>query len=317
MHRTLPIAIGALLLLILVLFNTTYTVNFHELAVRTRFGKPAGIENDPGLHFKMPFFIDQVTKLDTRLQLVESPLETVMTIDQQQVVVQAFLLWRIDAADDAAMKFSTAFGSIEQANKDLEQRLQGALRAVGGFRFTDLVGQSSKLPEAEQAILRDLQGAIATGIKPVTVGISQVVLPPKTTASVLARMAEVQNTLARLEESKGRSEAEALKSNAKTLADTIRNFAEQWAAQITARGDAEAARYYEQMAKYRDLAIFLTWLDTLKSGLQGATTFVTDVNREPFHLIDLDSSIGPNGIPTPKQPLVPVTEQPAAQPKGN
>jgi regulator of protease activity HflC (stomatin/prohibitin superfamily) len=302
MNRILPIAIGGLLLLILVLFNTTYTVRFHELAVRTRFGKPAGIERGAGLHLKMPFFIDQVTKLDTRLQLVESTLETILTVDQQQVVVQAFLLWRIDDGEQSSLDFFTAYGSIEQANRQLEQQLQGALRAVGGFRFADLIGEGSKLPEAEDAILKDLLGHNLRGIKLVSVGISQILLPPKTTNAVLARMAAVQDTLARLEESKGRSEAEALKSNARTLADTIRNFADQWAAQISARGDAEAARYYEQMAQYRELAIFLTWLDTLRSGLSGATTFVTDVSKEPFHLLDPSATTTELGIPKPRSP---------------
>jgi hypothetical protein len=97
MTRTLTIAIGLLLVLVLVLFNTTYTVNFHELAVKTRFGQPAGVVRDPGLHLKAPFFIDQVTRLDTRLQFVESPLETVLTQGGEQVVLQAYLQGRIAA----------------------------------------------------------------------------------------------------------------------------------------------------------------------------------------------------------------------------
>ena len=316
MNRTLPIAIGALLVLILILFNTTYTVSFHELAVRTQFGKPAGIEREAGLHFKMPFFIDRVTKLDTRLQSTESPLDTVMTVDQQEVVIQAFLLWKIDDSEDGAMRFFTAYGSTEQAGKELEQRLQGALRAVGGFKFSDLIGSKSQLPAAEEAILKDLQAGAPTGIKPVYVGISQVLLPPKTTVSVLTRMAEVQNTRARLEENIGRSEAEALKSNAKTIADTIKNFAEQWASQITARGDAEAARYYEQMAKYRDLAIFLSWIDTLKSGLSGATTFVGATHLEPFHILNLDAPTDARGIPQPERKVMDA-DQPAKQPEAH
>lgn len=314
MNRTLPIAIGALLLLILVLFNTTYTVRFHEFAVRTRFGKPAGIEREAGLHFKMPFFIDQVTKLDRRLQLVESTLETVLTVDQQQVVVQVFLLWRIEDGEQSGLDFYTAYGSIEQANRQLEQQLQGSLRAVGGFRFADLIGEGSKLPEAENAILQDLLRSNLRGVKPVSVGISQILLPPKTTNAVLARMAAVQDTLARLEESKGRGEAEALRSNAKTLADTIRNFADQWAAQISARGDLEAARYYEQMAQYRELAIFLTWLDTLRSGLTGATTFVTDVSKEPFHLLDPAAATTELGMPKPRSPRPSARRDPLPRP---
>ena len=89
MTRTIGIVVGALIVLVLVLYNTTYTVNFHEFAIRTRFGVPAGVERSAGLHFKYPFFIDTVTKLDRRMQIVESPLQTVQTSDGLQVVVRA------------------------------------------------------------------------------------------------------------------------------------------------------------------------------------------------------------------------------------
>jgi membrane protease subunit HflC len=311
MTRTLTIAIGLLLVLVLVLFNTTYTVNFHELAVKTRFGQPAGVVRDPGLHLKAPFFIDQVTRLDTRLQFVESPLETVLTQGGEQVVLQAYLQWRIAAGDEAAMRFFTAYGTLEDAGRQLEQRLQGALRVVGRYPFDQLVGAGSKLADAERAILEDLKSGDLAGIEPVFVGISQVLLPPKTTNAVLGRMAEVQNTLAKLEEARGNSEAEALKSQAASQADAIRSFAEQWAAQIEAQGNEEATRYYEEMKKQADLAIFLAWLDTLKSGLSGSTTFITDTSRAPFHLLDLAAPTSASGIPQP-----PASEGPATKGEG-
>ena len=55
MNRTIGIVVGALIVLVLVLYNTTYTVNFHEIAIVTRFGKPAGVITEPGLHMKAPF----------------------------------------------------------------------------------------------------------------------------------------------------------------------------------------------------------------------------------------------------------------------
>ena len=298
MNRTFAILLGLLILVVLVLFNTTYTVNFHELAVKTRFGRPAGIVGE-GLHFKAPFFIERVAKLDTRLQLVESPLETVVTRDGQQVVVEAFLLWRIDPSDEAVMRFFTSYGTTEAASRELETRLQGAVRAVGGYEFRELVGDDSRLPEIERTILADLVENAVAGIEPVSVGIGRVVLPPKTTVAVLQRMAEVQNTLAKLEDARGASEAEALRSQAAAQADAIRSFAEQWAARIEAVGNEEATRYYQQMKSESELAVFLAWLDTLKAGLRGSTTFVTDTSQAPFHLLEIDTETGASGIPAP------------------
>ena len=48
MTRIIPIVAGLAIVAVLVAFNTTYTVNFHELAIRTRFGKPAGVVDEPG-----------------------------------------------------------------------------------------------------------------------------------------------------------------------------------------------------------------------------------------------------------------------------
>ena len=304
MIRKIPIVIASIIVLVLVLFNTTYTVNFHEIAVLTRFGKPAGIQRDPGLHLKAPLFIDQVAKLDARLQFIESPFETVLTKDGQQVLVQAYLLWRVEESGDAPLQFFVSYGTLEAAGKELGTQLQGAVRSLGGYNFSDLIGRGSKIAEAEKAILGDLRATKLSGIDPVSVGISQIVLPPKTTVAVLRRMAAVQETLANLEESKGNSEAEAIKSQAASSADTIRNFAAQWAAEIEALGNEESTRYYQMMKQEADLAIFLTWLDTLKSSLSGSTTFVTDLNRAPFHLLDLSATSGDTGIPKPKKPYI-------------
>jgi membrane protease subunit HflC len=299
--KTLPVLTGAVIVVVLMLFNTTYTVNYHEVAVATRFGKPSGVVRDPGMHFKAPFFIDGVNKIDTRQQLSESNLETVLTKDGQQVVVKAFMLWRVDPKADAALKFFTSYGTLEAASREIETRLNASIRgAVGQFAFSDLIGARSQLPDAEKAIVTDLQRNPMDGIEPVTVGLSQIVLPPKTSIAVIKRMSAVQETLANLEESRGQAEADAIKSMAATQADTIRNFAEQWAAEIEAVGNTEATRYYEQMKNEADLAIFLAWLDTLKTSLSGSTTFVTDMTKAPFHMIDLDSQTNDKGIPQPK-----------------
>ncbi|MDG2022534.1 MAG: SPFH domain-containing protein [Phycisphaerales bacterium] len=304
MSKTITAVIALLLVFVLVLFNTTFTVNFHEVAIKTRLGRPAGIIREPGLHFKLPFFIDSVAKLDTRQQFVKSPIKTVQTRDGQQVMVQAFMLWKVGEDDDQSLSFHNSYGSLAGAQRDLETLLQGSLGQVGGYRFDQLIGADSKLPEAEQAILADVQANATSGVVPISVGISRVAFPPKTTTAVMRRMSAVQETLANLEEARGNSEASTIKQRAQAQAQIIRDFAEQWAAVIEARGNQEATRYYEQMRDHADLAIFLSWLDTLRVGLRGSTTFVTDMTKAPFHLIDLESEASSNGIPQPSSKYV-------------
>lgn len=298
--RSSAIALGLAIVAVLVLYSTTYSVNFHEIAIRTRFGVPAGVERDAGLHFKLPFFIDAVTKIDRRKQLVESPLVQASTRDGLQVVVQAYLFWQVKSTDADAQAFFVSYGgSLEDASKDLEQALSGAVKAVASFDFDELVGPRARLADAEKAILAGIEGAKKTGVEPIAVGLSQVVLPQKTTVSVLSRMAEVQNTLAKVESAKANSQAEALKSQANSQADTIRAFAAQWAARIEAKGNEEAASYYKRMNEHAELATFLAWIDAMKAGLRGSTTFVGDTTRAPFHLLNTDSKLDASGIPQP------------------
>ena len=307
---TLLVGFAALLVGVLLLYSATYTVRFNEFAIRTRIDGDSMVVREAGLHFKLPFVFASVVKFDKRLQLVESPLKTVQTKDGQQLLVQAYLLWKVGDGDDKALAFCTSYGgSLDQASSQLKSALDGAISEVGGFRFDQLVGPESRLADAEARILAGVQGSGKVGIESVRVGISQVVLPPKTTISVLSRMAEVQNTIAKLEEARGSSEAAAITSQATSQADLIRHFAEQWAARIEARGNEEAAASYEEMKQHADLAVFLSWLDAMKSGLRGSTTFVTDTTKAPFHLLNIDAQTGPTGIPLPPAGLAPQGEQ--------
>jgi regulator of protease activity HflC (stomatin/prohibitin superfamily) len=79
--------------ILLLVFSTTYTVSFHEVAIVKTFGhvNRESVKTTPGLKLKWPIVQDK-EQFDTRLQIVESPLEEVMLVDGQQVVAKAFLL---------------------------------------------------------------------------------------------------------------------------------------------------------------------------------------------------------------------------------
>ena len=315
--RSSAIALGLAIVAVLVLYSTTYTVNFHEIAIRTRFGVPAGVERTPGLHVKWPFFVDSVTKIDRRKQLVESPMVQTTTKDGLQVVVQAYLFWQVKDGDAEAQAFFQSYGgSLEAASRDLEQTIAGAVKAVASFTFDELVGPNARLADAEKAILSGVAATTKTGVEPVSVGLSQVVLPQKTTVSVLSRMSEVQNTLAKLESAKAASQAEALRSQASSQADTIRAFAGQWAARIEAKGNEEAAVYYERMKQHAELATFLAWIDAMRAGLRGSTTFVGDTTSAPFHLLDLSTPVDAKGIPQPAPASTAVVNDDAGKAEG-
>ena len=60
------------------------------------------------------------------------------------------------------------------------------------------------------------------------------------------------------------------------------------------------------MKQYSELATFLAWLDAMRAGLRGSTTFIGDTSRAPFHLLDFGAAVDGRGVPQP-------SEQPAAK----
>ena len=305
MNKAIAIIVGVVLLLMFLLFSMTYTVSFNEVAIKSTFGQADedSVVTEPGLKFKLPFLADRVEKFDTRLQYLPSPEQEIPTADGQTVVVQAFLMWRVDG--DNARQFDRSYGSISEAEGLLDDQLRDALPAISQFEFDELLGQDSKLAAAEDAILQKLAPLRERGVEPVAVGISQLKLPPKVTRAVLKRMEATRKTLAEGERSVGNSAATRIVSDASTKAEKIRAFARQRAEEIRAKGNVQAAEYLSAMGEDASLAIFLAWLDTLEASLQTSTTAFLPTDFAPFHLLDMNAPIGEGGIPQPKQNLIP------------
>jgi modulator of FtsH protease HflC len=305
MNKTIAIVVGLILLGALLLFSATYTVQYHEVAIKTRFGQTtdSSIIDEPGLKFRLPLFADKVTTLDKRLQLRESPLETVQTSDGQQVLVKAFLLWQVDTSSpdgQGPLRFTKSFGSIDEANAAMADQFKTAMRnGLSHFTFNDLIGTQSRLADAEAAIKNEMMGLEIKGVKPVTVGVSQLVLPPRTAQAVLTRMQTTRSVQSENERNKGQAQAQSIQNRAKTQADKIRSFADHRAAEIRAQGERDAAKYYALMNEERELAIFLQEIEGLRTALSRYVTVVLPANFAPFHFMNLHTPTNGNGVPIP------------------
>lgn len=309
MNRFLAILIGIVLLVVLLLFSMTYTVSFHEVAIKSTFGRSTDehVITDPGLKFKLPVFADQVTKYDTRLQLLESPMEEKPTSDGQTVVLRAFLMWQVDV--DNARQFHDNYNTIDDARPFLQDQFREALSAISRYRFDELVGTNSRLSDAEDAVLASLDSLREQGIKPVTVGISQFMLPSKATRAVLSRMKVARDTLSQAERIKGETQGKKIEDYARTTADKIVAFASQVAGQIRAESNEQKQEYLERMSdpQAQELAKFLVWVDALALALRNHTTLILPTSLAPFHLMDKNTPQTSSGTPQPREQLFEAT----------
>lgn len=84
--RTVKIAVIVIVALILVL-NSMYTINEQEQAVLTTFGSATSV-NEPGLHFKIPF-IQEVTMVDTTIKgfAIGYDENTTQSVDEESLMI--------------------------------------------------------------------------------------------------------------------------------------------------------------------------------------------------------------------------------------
>lgn len=305
MNKPIAVGVGLLVLVMLLLFSTTFTVKYNEVAIKATFGQADAdsVVRDAGLHYRLPVFIDKVTKLDTRLQAVETPMAEITTRDGLQIVVSAYLLWRVDTeAETGPLDFFKSHSSIAGATQTLRGQFRTvALGAISAYDFDDLVGETSRLVDVENDIRASLESQLAgDGIRAEAVGINRIMLPPKTSSAVLKRMQATRDVLAEAERTTGTSRAERIRADGNSWADKITAFADQRAEEIRALGEREAAKYYAQMGADEELAIFLVHLDSIARTFNSNTTIIMDAqDHSPAYLLDPANAELRDGIPVP------------------
>jgi len=158
----------ATLPLLIWLATCLFTVDQAEYAYVTQFGRPVGVidgADAAGLHLKLPWPIQSVTRLDRRVQLFDLPPAELLTHDPQgrtidrTLTVEAYVCWRIDGPAGVD-RFLRTVGTPEQARAILGQRVSGRLGAVVGtmpleeiVSVTDAAGAAARAEQLRERLL--------------------------------------------------------------------------------------------------------------------------------------------------------------------
>jgi membrane protease subunit HflC len=125
MNQRKLFAIAGLVLIGLIIINATfYTVDEREHAVVARFGQVIRYDDKPGLHTKTPF-LDTVRFYSAQILTLDAEPQQFPTIEKKYVVVDSFVKWRIANV----LKFYVAVGGDEaKARERLSQVINSGLR---------------------------------------------------------------------------------------------------------------------------------------------------------------------------------------------
>lgn len=219
---------------------SVFTVSEKELAIKFKFGEIVRSDYKPGVHFMLPI-INEVKKFDARLLLLDAKPERFLTKEKKNVIVDAFVKWKII---DPFLFYTKVKGSEEQASIRLSQIVQGGLRDQFGEREIQEVisgeraGIMSFITEEADTAARDF------GIRVVDVRIKRIDLPLQVSDSVYRRMRADRAKVASELRAQGGEEAEVIRSEADKQRTVILAEAYRDAERIRGDGDAKATDTY-------------------------------------------------------------------------
>ena len=269
---------------LLIVTSSIFTVNERQKAILFRFGEIVRTDYDPGLHFKLPF-VNNVQLFDSRVQTLDSPAATYLTLEQKYVVVDSYVKWRIRNIKEY---FVTTGGNIDVANSRLAPILQDGLRAEFGKRevIEVISGERSEIMEI---ISEDInEKAARFGIEVLSARIKRVDLPDQVSESVFQRMESERNQKATELRSEGREESEKIRAEADRRRSVILSEALQESEQIRGEGDAIATNLYSETYRQdEDFYRFYRSMNAYQSAFSDPNDLILlDANSKFFDFFD-------------------------------
>ena len=240
MNRLISVALVFLLALIIA-NSSLYVIKETERAVKLRFGKLIETNIQPGLHAKLPW-ADDIRKFDTRVLTLDAQPESFFTVQKKRLIVDSFAKWRIADVDTY---YKATGGSEAIGMNRLASRVNDGLRNQFGTRTLHEV-VSGERDELMEDIKNGLNESVreSLGIEVVDIRVKRIDLPPEVSVPVFRRMKAEREKEARELRSKGKEQAEKIRSAADRQKTIIEATAYSNAERIKGEGDAKAAAIY-------------------------------------------------------------------------
>lgn len=286
--RHLPNILIGLVLAVLLVMGSVYTVSQHQTAIVLRLGEVVKEDVQPGLHFKLPL-IETVRRFDRRLLTMTVRDKRYLTSEQQDVQVDYFVIWRIA---DVAQYYRAAGGGIEdQAIARLSPIVEDALRNLINRSTLRQLAEAGRQEVTERLLGEINRGAATLGIEVSDVRIKRIDLPDDGLAGaesvldrVFNRMRTDRHEVATRTRAEGQESAERIRADADKQRQVILANASRDAARLRGEGDAMAAAIFAEVhSRNPEFYSFHRSLEAYRAALaDGRTTLVLDMDSEFF-----------------------------------
>lgn len=271
---------------LVVVFNTFFIVDQRESAIVVRFGDPERVINAPGhneagLHVKQPF-VEDVVRLDRRNLGQEVDQEEIISSDQQRLVVDAFIRYRIGDP----LQFYRTLRDERTATDRIDRLLNSTLRDIlGSTTQTEIIStRRAELMQQSRIEMQRRAKAARFGVQVIDVRIKRADLPAQIQASVFRRMRTAREQIAAQTRALGEQQKRQIMATADKTVTVTLAAATQEAETTRGQGDAQRTRIFAQ-AYGRDpgFAAFYRSMQAYDAALaNGDTTLVISPDSDFF-----------------------------------
>ena len=283
---------------LLLAYGSLFSVYQTHQAIVVRLGQPVRVVTDPGWNWKIPL-IDTVITIDKRILDLEAPAQEVNPSDQKRLVVDAFARYRIENP----LRFYQALGTIANANAQLANLLNSALRRVlGEVTFIHVVrDERASLMSRIRGLLD--QEADAFGIQIVDVRIRRADLPEENSQAVYQRMQTERQREAAEFRAQGAQRGQEIRSRADREVTILIADATSKAEQTRGEGDGERNRIFaEAFGRDQDFFAFYRSMQAYEASIRhNDTRMLLRPDTEFFRFFG-DPNGKPRGGETNKAP---------------
>lgn len=287
-QRWLRAIVGTVALLSVAFYATALVVHEGQAVLVTRFGRPLRADTGAGLHWKLPWPVDQATWLDMRRRVYEGGHTEMLTRDKKNVIVRTFVVWRIGDP----LTFAQAIGAQEDAEGKLDGLLtNAAISTLGGHDLSAIVSTNPQDLAVDQIETELLAGAAPAARKSYGVEIEQIrleriALPEENVKAVFEQMRAERRQYAARFRAEGEREASRIRSEADLEAARIRATGAEEEARIRGQSAAEVAKTYAEAHRIDpQLYRFTRSLASIDQLVSDGTTLILRTDAEPFSLL--------------------------------
>ncbi len=281
MNRKIIILIVPLVLIVILLAGSLFTVDETEQGIVTQLGKYVRTVTEPGLHLKAPF-IQSVHKFEDRVLEYDALAAKIITSDKKHLDLDNYARWKIVDPLKLYQTVRNELGArarlddivFSEIREELARHTLTEIVSVNRASIMEKVGKKCAVKAREY------------GVEVIDVRIKRADLPVEVRDSVYARMRAERQRKAKKYRSEG--EEEAVKIRATTDKERTILLAESYrqAEKLKGEGDAVAIKIYaEAFEKDPQFFAFVRTLEAYEKSLRRGTTVVLPSDSEFFQYL--------------------------------